>query len=267
MNARWPVSRLVFAVARVAFADAAADCADASLHGQTARDHGKLIDARTAFVTCSRAECPALIQKDCSAWLAEIDPRVPSVVLAMRDENGHDIAQARVSLDGAPLVDKLDGRPVMVDPGEHVFRFEVDGKRTIEQRVVIRVGEKDRAISGALEKLAPPPIVVLPPNDGRAGKRVAAAVFGGVGAVALGLFAGLGASGLSDIDHLRKTCAPTCTQSQLDAAQVKLIGADVSLYTGIVALGVGVFFLVASFTGAKPATRALRVPSAFVATF
>ncbi len=259
---RASVALLACLIAGTAHAGDAASCAAASLRGQTDHDHGRYLSARSAFVECANSACPALIQKDCGEWLAQLEPQIPSVVLAMRDSAGRDVATTRVLLDGAPLVDKLDGRPVAVDPGEHVFRFELTDGQSVDQHAIIRASETARPITAVLaRKLVVMPVVVMPVivkppaaraatvvhADGRDSKRALAAVFGVTGVALVGLFVGFGLSGEADIQQLRTTCAPYCAQAQLDAVQVKLVAADVSLLLGIASAAVATVFLISSF--------------------
>jgi hypothetical protein len=68
---------------------------------------------------------------------------------------------------------------------------------------------------------------------------IALAAVSGVAAVS---FAYFGLSGRSDVSDLRATCAPNCSESQVDSARTKLIVADVSLGVGVVALAGAAWF-------------------------
>src|SRR5512142_618073 len=78
-------------------ADETDTCIDASVKGQELRDAGKLLDARAKFLLCSREPCPGLLQRDCAAWLANLDARLPSVVISAQDPDGHDTALVKVT--------------------------------------------------------------------------------------------------------------------------------------------------------------------------
>jgi len=62
-------------------ADAKKACVAASTEGQTARDDGKLMDARKSFLSCARDECPAVVRKSCAQWLTDVEDRIPSAVI------------------------------------------------------------------------------------------------------------------------------------------------------------------------------------------
>ena len=51
---------------------------------QVRRDEGKLLAARRLLRTCGGAECSPTKQGMCSAWLADVDARMPSVILSAR---------------------------------------------------------------------------------------------------------------------------------------------------------------------------------------
>ena len=73
--------------------------------------------------------------------------QIETLVLGARDPKGNDIDGTRVLLDGAVLVDHLDGKPVPVDPGEHTIVFGLLGE-TIE--LTVRATSRDCYAHGAL---------------------------------------------------------------------------------------------------------------------
>src|SRR4051812_35013707 len=91
-------------------------CIAAADQGQQLRDDGRYREARDAFLTCARPACPALIARSCTRWTAELELAMPTIVLAVRDPAGADIATARVSVDGRGITESPDGMPIAVDP-------------------------------------------------------------------------------------------------------------------------------------------------------
>lgn len=92
------------------------------------------------------------------------------------------------------------------------------------------------------------------------------ALLAGIGVIGLGAFAYFAAVGSSDVDRLRETCAPRCTESAVDRARTKIIVANVSLAVGALALGSAavVFFVTPSDRGASaPASGGLVVRGSF----
>ena len=250
-----------------AHADEKAACVAASEQGQQLRDQGKPKDARDQFALCARDVCPGAVRKDCADWLAGVQASMPTIVLAAVDAEQHDLVAVRVSIDGKPAVTSLDGKAMPIEVGPHTLLFEAEGLPSVEVSVVAHEGEQRRLVSAhfakkpalvpgpALPSTLPPP----PPAPGRA-VPVAPIVLGSLGVVALGAWATLGILGKNELSNLHATCGVThtCAQSDVDATKHKLLGADISLGTAIVAVGVATGLLVAHLRAAPPAA-ALRV--------
>ena len=235
----------------VAQADETHECATAAYAGQRLRDDGKLASARARLVECASPRCPALVVADCTRWLADVDARVPTVVLAAHDAAGADMLNVHVSIDGRGVSDTLDGRAVPVDVGPHTFRFEARGSAPVETSIIAREGEKGRSVSVVLRPPAPPPVLAPAPPprpdtaERRSGLPWPAAVGAGVTVVALAGFVGFGLSGRAQKNELADTCAPAhaCSASDVDAARTKLVVADVALGVAVLALGATVYVL------------------------
>jgi hypothetical protein len=213
-------------------------CLSASEKGQQLRDEGKLLAAREAFVTCAQASCPALLQRDCSGWLADAEARLPSVVLTAEDPAGHETAEVRVALDGVPRLARIDGRAVPLDPGEHVLRFERPGSPAIEEHVLLHEGEQRRKVAVRFTSSSPTAAARLAP-EAPPSRPTPAAVFmlGGVGLAGGAAFAALASVAKTDADELRATCAPSCQEADVDAVRIKLTAANAALGLGAAALG------------------------------
>jgi hypothetical protein len=213
-------------------------CANAADQAQQLRDEGKYRRAREQMLVCARDACPGPIKRDCLDWLRQLDEVAPTVVFAAKEGN-KDLTDVKVSMDGVQLTGSLDGRPIPVDLGKHVFRFE-HGGATQDQEVVIGAGQKGRNIAVVFTGSAPPPPPPPPPGGDsgggdKGGSIVPAAIVGGIGVVAIGVGIGFGLSGKSAVDDLQ-SCKPKCAQSDVDKARTKLIIADVSFAVGAVGL-------------------------------
>jgi hypothetical protein len=250
---------------QTAWADRAEDkqtCIAAYEKAQHLRNDAKLRAAREQLLVCSRPECPALVRQDCSQWMTEVNAALPSVVIAGRDTQGHDVLAVRVSIDGAVVVEQLDGKPINVDPGVHKFRYETSGMPAVDEQVLVREGERNRPLTVTFTSPnATKPDPIKPPgDDGGADKPsspVLPVVLIGVGVVALGaaLFFDLKANG--DARTLRDVCAPNCRQDDVDGVQTKYVAAGVSLGIGIVGVGVGTaLFLLRGSGSASTKTQA-----------
>lgn len=250
-------SGALVAIVSASTADAAAapddreQCANAAEQAQQFRDEGKYRRAREQMLSCARDACPGPIKSDCGKWLSELDRDAPTVVFGARDAKG-DLFDVKVSMDGLLIQERLDGKPVLVDSGEHTFKFESAKDGVKEEKVLVRAAEKARAItvvfgsnvpasggSGSSGAKGGADRGTSPPAQ-EEGSIVPALVVGGIGVLALGSFAFFGATGSSDVDDLQK-CRPNCKEEDVDSARTKLIIADISLGVGIVALGVATY--------------------------
>ncbi|MBX3208799.1 MAG: hypothetical protein KF764_27450 [Labilithrix sp.] len=254
----------------VAFAapDDREQCAASAEQAQALRDEGKYRRAREQMLVCARDVCPGPIKSDCGKWLTELDRDAPTVVFGARDNKGSDVLDVKVSMDGALIQERLDGKPVLVDSGEHTFKFESNDGAVKEERVLVRAAEKARPLIATF----PGPAVADTDKDKdkdkgpgttpavEGGSIVPAIVVGGIGVVALGSFAIFGIGGKNAVDDLQG-CKPRCPEEQVDSARTKLIIADISLGVGIVALGVAAYMFLT-----RPAVDTTKVPTAVQAT-
>jgi hypothetical protein len=189
-----------------------ATCLTAVTSGQRLRDTHKLVAAREQFRVCGRSECPAVVRSDCASWLAELDKTLPTVVLSAKDGAGRYVVDVRVSVDGQPLVGKLNGQAVAVDLGLHTFRFERldDASKVATQQALVKEGEKAQSVSVVLSEAgsaAPPPsssadaasdgsarpATTPPPSTSTPGStfRLLGLVLGGAGVVGMGVGTGI----------------------------------------------------------------------------
>lgn len=211
-------------------------CLDSYEQAQRHRKGGELMQAREALMICSRDVCPDIAKADCTRWLAEVRQDVPSIVLGASFEEGGDAIQVRVTIDGKPLANQLDGRALEVNPGIHVLRFETAGREPVQQRVSIRVGERNRRIMAVFPALPPPPPPPEPP-----GVPTISYVLGGVGVIGLAGFGYFAATGRSDESDLER-CKPVCAADDVDDVRKRYLAADVSLAVGVLALGGASYF-------------------------
>ena len=247
-------------VSRSARADELATCVKASEVGQSLRDEGKYLRAREKFLVCSRDVCPAVVRRDCVGWLTEVDTSLPSVVISATD-SGHDVSDVKVTIDGTPVVGKLEGKPIPLDPGAHALHYEHAGQKPIDDQIVVRAGEKNRLVKvsfGTVPSAAPlaaagapgaAPVVVpqaKPPSP-------VAYVLGGVGIVGMIGWAYFGLTGTSDAHTLRATCAPNCSTSAVSHVNTKLALADAGMAVGIAGIVSGGIVFLATRRGGPSA--------------
>ena len=268
---------LFTAAAGDARADPKQVCAAAYEKTQSLRESGQLRDARLQAIACSAPTCSVYVTRDCHQWLTEIEAVLPTVVLTATDSAGAAAVAVRVTVNGRTVTEKLDGKPVSLDPGEHVVRFEMAGAAAVQQKVSIRQGEKNRKLSASFEK-APPsippalpasvpppqPLATPTPPPRTAGVPLWAWLSGGAGMAALGVSAGFGASALAAQSKLVTACGgdparcPASTRAEtVPLADQRTLGRNVFLGLGSVAV-VGIGAAVIGIATAASKTSAPR---------
>jgi len=230
-------------------------CIAAYEQTQSLRKDGKLVAARAQATVCARSDCPALLVKDCSRWLGELETSTPTVVLDARTAAGVERTDVRVKVDGVVLSERIDGKALAVDPGVRAFVFEPEGGERIERSVVVREGEKNKKVA-----------VVLPAtsagNAARSADRPIPTgfwVFGIATVVALSTSAVFAVDGLARKNEL-DDCKPRCAPSDVDAMSTQFTVADVALGAGIMA-GVAAAYLFFTRPRAGEAGAAARGPT------
>jgi hypothetical protein len=238
------------------------ECPGAAEKTQRLRSEGKLREAREQAVLCARAQCPGVIRRDCEPWLSEIDAALPTIVVGAKD-GGKDVIDVKVSIDGAQVATVLDGKAIAINPGAHTLKYERDGSATVEEKVVIREGEKARQVTVVFpSKIAAKDepkknLYDRGVDDKQAGGSIVPGVIVGViGAAGIGSFFFFHLSAKSDIDDLRARCAPRCAESEVSDVNTKIIIADISLGAGVVALGIATYLIIARPSAPKNAGQA-----------
>ncbi|WP_437756406.1 hypothetical protein [Sorangium sp. So ce1389] len=253
--------------------DEKAVCLAMHEEAQVARQEGRLRAARGALLACARSSCPSLLRADCASWLDALVQEIPSVVISAESGRG-DEADVRVLIDGQVVAEALDGKELEVDPGKHVFRFELPPHAPIERTLLIRERERGRPVSiffGERHAAAPPP----PPVSARPtteaapeGARpvpLAVYVLGGSALVAAGLFAGVGASGMAERRSLQESCAPFCGEAQVQSVRTRFLIADLALAAGAgAAVSAGLLFWLRPTVPSREADRPAAAPVAVV---
>jgi hypothetical protein len=229
-------------------------CFSSAESAQQLRTQDKLRAARNALLVCAQDGCPPTVQKDCVKWLNEVKDALPTIVVSAHDTNGGDLSDVSVSVDGARVAQRLDGRPIEVDPGSHTLRIEREGSIPVDKSIVVAAGQRLREISVEIDTGAPAP----PPEQPGAPARIPllSIVLGAAGAVALGSMTYFWVSGRSDFSSLEGSCKPSCDPSSVDPVRTKLVVGDVSLGVAVVSLGLATWFYLRRPTSAPAAPTA-----------
>jgi hypothetical protein len=169
-------------------------CFASSGTGQQLRKDGKLVESRAQFELCARSNCPSIVTRNCTQWLSEVSAILPSVTLNATDASGRELIDVSVMLDGKPLIAKIDGKAVAVNPGVHMFTFQTAGAAPSEERAIVSEGDKAKRIVGHFPTLnmakaieqkketgVTDPLKPPPPAQASSGLPVGALIVGGVG--------------------------------------------------------------------------------------
>jgi hypothetical protein len=253
-----------------ASADEKQACVAASEKAQQLRSAGKLGEARDQLNVCGRPECPKLVRQDCTEWMSELLASLPSVVPGAKDRNGRDLVDVRLRVDGTLTAERLDGKPIVIDPGVHTFLFEAKGAPAVSEQVVIKPGEKNRIVIVTFATPddhpappAPPSTAPLAEDRKRSSTPIVAYVLGGLGLAALGgaLYFDLGAGG--DAHDLRTSCAPNCAQSDVDDIKTKYTVAGVTAGVGGALVVTSIVLLLTSGKRSNTASLSTGAPLRF----
>ncbi len=229
---------------KVAHAETAAvqACIDAHATGQVARAHGRLLQARRDFNSCAVESCPQIIREDCAQFGAEVETALPSVVVAARSASGQDVAPVTVKVDASAEALPIDGRALLVDPGQHTFVVTGPNGSRASVTAFVRESEKSRIVE---VRFAPATLVTG--ESPSAGMRRAisplAYVLGGVGLLAAGSFTYFALDGRSR-EHDLRSCAPACDPAEVRGMRRSYLVSDVSLGVAVASLGLGAYLFV-----------------------
>lgn len=223
--------------------------------GQRLRKDGKLKAAAEALIACSQPSCPAFISKECTNLYTEAQASLPTVTVRATDGQGQLLTAVNVYMDGELVSKTLDGRAISADPGVHEFRFEVEGKPTMTNKVLVSEGEKNKVVSidfpAPIESKAPlgaAPVTTPPVVPEKSSPPIAAYVVGGLGIAAAGTGGVLYWLANKKYDDAEGSCAKTtqgCSQSRADSIDLKYNLSYVAFGVGGAALITsGVLFLV-----------------------
>jgi hypothetical protein len=243
-------------------------CIDANTGAQDARREGKLASARDQLRACTDPSCPAIVRSDCIRRLDELQNAQPTIVFEVKDGAGNDRSDVQITVDGAPLVDKLDGTALEIDPGEHVFVFLAAGQSPASRRLVLTEAQKERHERVVLSA-APADRVTADTHRlaAPAGGRVPGLVLGGVGLAGLALGSVFGVLTFHEVGVQHADCpsAGSCVdrgsaQAAHSAASTDGTIATVSLAAGAALVGAGVALYLGARSPGGGATGVVLTP-------
>ncbi len=250
-------------VATAAFADGKAACLDAASRGQRLRDAHKLVEARDQFRVCAAGGCPAVVQGDCANWLIEVDKAMPSVVVTAKSGAGADLVNVKVSVDGQPLVPKLDGQAVSMNAGPHTFHFEGEDGTSVDQQVMVKEGEKSQSVAAVLGPVPSVPSAAgaqgasAPGGASRPVGKTLGWVLGGMGVAGLGVG---GVFGVLAMQDKSKDCVGSvCNAGTLSGIKTEALVSDIGWIAGGVLLAGGAALVLFTPSRSHEATAGVRL--------
>ena len=135
------------------------DCTDALVGAKELETAGQLSAARARLSGCMADACAETARRECSTRIAGIDAAIPTVTVVVKDSEGRDVRDVRVTVDGKPLGDQSEGGSISVDPGEHHFLFQAAGFRPIETTAVAQAGQHKLRVMVFLNRDRAPSVV------------------------------------------------------------------------------------------------------------
>jgi len=232
------LAALLAATAGDAAADEKADCIHASERAQRSRMDGKLPQARSDLLVCSRPTCPAVVRQDCSVWLSEVTQLMPSIVIVAKDPRGADLVAVSVRLDGGVIADQLDGKAISVPVGRHTLRAEHPGFKPVDVSLLIREGEKARSVEVRFEPEGSAPAEGAGSNGGGV-RAVLPWVVVGVGGAALVTGAVVSFVGLKNIPDQCNFSTQSCEPKTPDDVRQRAESGHALVIGGLVTAGAG----------------------------
>jgi hypothetical protein len=261
-----------------------ADCLGANDAAIALRNAHKLREARAQLLICAAASCPADVRNECVRKVADVNRSIPTIVFEAKDAGGNDLVAVRVTMDGAPLLERLEGTAVSIDPGEHSFTFQTADKAPVQRVFILREGEKERrervVLGEAKPATAPPPASPGPVapaspapegttrSGGDSTRRVVGIVLGAAGLVGVGVAVyeqvtalnrqSDSESAASNVDPNVQATSKTLHHQAIEAQTYAIVSGAL----GVAAIGAGVILIATSFgsSAPKPAAAWTLVP-------
>jgi hypothetical protein len=243
-------------------------CVEAASKGQQLRDAHQLVEAREQFRLCGTAQCTAAVQGDCATRLADVERSLPSIVLTARDRSGADLVEISVSVDGQPLLQRLNGLSVAVNAGPHTFRFERPGVGSLDRVVTVREGEKHQLVAVTFDVSASPlgPTAqksagagAAPKSAGNSPGKTVGWAMGGAGVVALGLGAISGLIAMVNKGGAHCDSSGVCDPDTVSGIKSAALLSDIGWVAGGVLLAGGFSLILFTPAGAQGQTAAIRL--------
>src|SRR5439155_26556989 len=134
----------------IARAEDTASCTKSYEAAQILKKKREYLSARRELLTCIK-ECPAVVQRECGQWLDGLEGVVPSIVIHA-EAAGEDRTEVKVEMDGKVLAERIDGKGIDLDPGQHEMKFTLPGFPQVKKNLLVHEGEQLRVIKVDFEQ-------------------------------------------------------------------------------------------------------------------
>jgi hypothetical protein len=213
-------------------------CLEAHRNAQELKQSGKFLEAQSHLVVCSSATCPGVVISDCGSWIGDLEQMTPSMIFEIR-ANGKEAPDAKVFVDDKPVTDM--SHAVKVNPGRHAIRVELPPFPPHEETLTLPEGQRMRLVAVDFRSKAPEaaPLTPEPIPPAREPERPTPFIvyplvgLGVAGLASFGVFSYLGRQKQTDLEE---TCAPLCTDAELEPMQKLYLIGDISAGVGAAAL-------------------------------
>jgi hypothetical protein len=251
------------------------ECVEANDAAQDLRQSGKLRQARDKLALCASTSCPAIVRDDCTQRLAEIDSAMPHIVFEAKDAVGNDLVNVKVTMDGAPLTERLEGSSLKVDPGPHTFVFSWEGHPAVTRKLVLAEHDQARrevVVFGNAEtpRVEPASPAAAPVAAGSGGsgvdRKTIAFAIGGAGVAGVIVGSIFGAVASSKWSAAKNDCGAGCGPTAPAQSEKNTASSDATISTvafvvgGVLAAGGVVLYLTAP-SGAASGTGLQLAPA------
>ncbi len=195
------------------------ECLAASEASLKAANEHQLRAERRSLLVCAAPSCPSAVRKECMSRVERVSAAIPSIVFEAKDENGNDLSEVKVTMNGEVLAERLDGTAISIDPGSHTFVFETEGQTSVSKDLVVGEGVKERhevvqfgVVATAEQAATPPDSSAQASSSGGLGtQKVVAIVAAGVGAAGLITGGVFGVLALNKKQNAEQICPAECS--------------------------------------------------------
>jgi hypothetical protein len=191
--------------------------------------------------------------------LQAVTDALPTVVLTPKDAAGEDTSRASLAIDGVTQGAPLDGKPVAVDPGTHVFTITMAGRAPVSLRLTLAAGDRMRrevvlggepgpgpasVAPGTLPSEPAAPATAIAPSRGNAllMRRLGWAALG-AGAAGLTLGTVFGFLAIGNKAAFSYKChgveCPPSAQPEIAYMHINAVAANIGFAVGILGAGAG----------------------------